>query len=90
MLGVFLIALLILATAAAVTLRRQRRRAAGEVVRQPKDLVRQPKDVERVVYEKLYGSQSSKQPSEGSEGTISEAPRETRPTPGRLASAHRS
>jgi hypothetical protein len=88
MLGVLLIALLILAAAAAVTL--QRRRAAGEVVRQPKDLVRQPKDVERVVYEKLYGSQSSEQPSEGSEGTISEAPRETRPTPGRLASAHRS
>jgi cell division protein FtsL len=86
MLGIFLIALLILAAAAAATHRLQRRRAAGEVVRQPKDVVRRPKDIERDVYEKLYGSQSS----EGSEGTISEAARETRPTPGRLASAHRS
>ena len=77
MLGVFLIALLILilaAAAAAATRRRQPGRAAGE-------LARQPKDVERDVYEKLYGSHSS-------EGTISEAARETRPTPGRLASAH--
>lgn len=69
MLGVFLIALLILilaAAAAAATRRHQPGRAAGE-------LARQPKDVERDVYEKLYGSHSS-------EGTISEAARETRPT----------
>lgn len=76
MLAVFLIALLILAAAAAATRRRQPGRAAGEVARQPKD-------VERDVYENLYGSHSS-------EGTISEAAREMRPTPGRLASAHRS
>jgi hypothetical protein len=67
MLGVFLIALFILAAAAAAAAarRRQRRGAAGEVVRQPKD-------VERDVYEKLYGSRSS-------EGRISEAARDRPP-----------
>jgi hypothetical protein len=78
MLGVFLIALLILAAAtpAAAARRRQRRGAAGEVVRQPKD-------VERDVYEKLYGSRSS-------EGRLSEAAPDKRPTRGRLAGARRS
>ena len=76
MLGIFLIALLIFAAAAAAAAHLRQRGAAGEVVRQPKD-------VERDVYEKLYGSRSS-------EGRFSEPARDTPQTRGRLASAQRS
>ena len=68
MLGVFLIALLVLAAVAATSAARRRRRrgAAGE-------FVRQPKDVERDVYEKLYGSRSSEgrigEPAPGEKGS---------------------